>query len=360
MKTVLLIEDDLALRENTAEILELANYEVLTASNGIIGVAMAKKHLPDIILCDIMMPKLDGYKVLELLSKNRRTKFTPFVFISVRGQIQDIRKGMNLGADDYIIKPYTEDDLLNVLEKRLLKSAIMLHSAAESKPIAAVPYNEEIETLNDLKNYFEDYGMLFEFDKDDIIFTEGDHANHVYLLSEGTVKSYRINEQGKELITALYKVDDLFGYTSFIHNIPHKETAAAIEDIKLFAIPNAEFKTILNNNHKIVLEIIELLADNLSMLKEQLLQMAYSSVNKKTAAAIIKFVENLSHQPGGTIKIPRSDLASVAGIASETFIRALTIFKNEGIIKADGKNFKVVDLDKLRNIPSRGPNYFRL
>jgi CRP-like cAMP-binding protein/CheY-like chemotaxis protein len=350
MKTVLIIEDDQALRENTAEILELSHYKVITASNGLIGVAMAKKHVPDIILCDIMMPKLDGYQVLNKLSNYRRTQYIPFVFLSVKGQVQDIRKGMNLGADDYIIKPYTEDDLLNVIERRIAKSAILLDSGKERNPISAVPINENIETLNDLKNHFEDYGMLFEFNKDDIIYTVGDHANHVYLLSEGTVKSYRINEQGKELITGLYKVDDLFGYTSFIHNIPHKETATAIEDIKLFAIPNTKFKEILNSNHKVVLEIIELLADNLSTLKEQLLQMAYSSVNEKTAASIIRFVENLSHKPGGTIKIPRSDLASAAGIASETFIRALTIFKNQGIIKADGKNFKVVDLDKLKKI----------
>jgi CRP-like cAMP-binding protein/FixJ family two-component response regulator len=350
MKTVLIIEDDQALRENTAEILELSHYKVITASNGLIGVAMAKKHVPDIILCDIMMPKLDGYQVLNKLSNYRRTQYIPFVFLSVKGQVQDIRKGMNLGADDYIIKPYTEDDLLNVIERRIAKSAILLDSGKERNPISAVPINENIETLNDLKNHFEDYGMLFEFNKDDIIYTVGDHANHVYLLSEGTVKSYRINEQGKELITGLYKVDDLFGYTSFIHNIPHKETATAVEDIKLFAIPNSEFKEILNSNHKVVLEIIELLADNLSTLKEQLLQMAYSSVNEKTAASIIRFVENLSHKPGGTIKIPRSDLASAAGIASETFIRALTIFKNQGIIKADGKNFKVVDLDKLKKI----------
>jgi len=350
MKTVLIIEDDLALRENTAEILELAHYNVITASNGLIGVAMAKKYVPNIILCDIMMPKLDGYKVLNKLSSNKRTQFIPFVFLSVKGQLQDIRKGMNMGADDYIIKPYTEEDLLNVIEKRLAKSAKLMDSGKEITTITAVPVNEEIQTLNDLKNYFEDYGILFEFNKDDIIYTVGDHANYVYLLSEGTVKSYRINEQGKELITALHKEDDLFGFTSFIHNVPHKETATAVEDIKLFAVPSIEFKKILDNNHKVVLEIIELLADNVSKLKEQLMQMAYSSVNKKTAKSILRFVESLSYKPGGTIKIPRSDLASAAGIASETFIRALTIFKNQGIIQADGKNFKVVDLDKLKKV----------
>lgn len=350
MKVVLVIEDDLALRENTAEILELANYKVITASNGLLGVAMAKKYAPDMILCDIMMPKLDGYQVFNKLSTNKSTKFIPFVFLSVKGQNQDIRKGMNLGADDYIIKPFTEEDLLSVVEKRLAKASVLYNYKAESNSLNAEPYEEEIKTLNDLKNYFVDYGILYEYTTDDIIYRQGEHSNDIFLINEGAVKCYQIDEQGKELITALFKDDDLFGFTSFIHNIPYKETATAIEDTKLFAIPIVEFKNILNNNHKVVLEILELLADNLSTLKQQLLQMAYSSVNKKTAATIITFAEKLNRKPGETIKISRSDLASVAGIASETFIRALTIFKNMGIVKAEGKNFKVVDLEKLKKI----------
>src|SRR5210317_2043506 len=100
MKTILLIEDDTVLRENTAELLELYNYNVISASNGKIGVEKAKSILPDIIVCDIMMPELDGYGVLEALSKNSDTKYIPFIFLSAKTKHQDIRKGMNLGADD--------------------------------------------------------------------------------------------------------------------------------------------------------------------------------------------------------------------------------------------------------------------
>lgn len=350
MNTVLLIEDDLALRKNTAEILELSNYEVITASNGLIGVDKAKKNRPDIILCDILMSELDGYGVLNILSKNKNTKYIPFVFLSVKGQVQDIRKGMNMGADDYITKPFTESDLLSVIERRIAKSNILHDVETNNNSITAVPYDDEIKTLHDLKNYFDDYGILFEYNKGDIIYREGDHSNFIYLLSKGAAKTYKIDEQGKELITALYKEDDLFGFTSFIHNTPFKETASAIENSRLFGISNIEFKNILNNNHKVVLELIELLAENVSTLKQQLIQMAYSSVNKKTAATIVKFAEKLNYKPGDTIKISRSDLASIAGIAPETFIRALTIFKNKGFIKTDGKNFKVIDLEKLKEI----------
>ncbi len=350
MKTVLLIEDDRALRENTTEILELANYKVITGSNGLLGVDKAEKHLPDIILCDIMMPELDGYEVFEKLSKSKKTKHIPFVFLSVKSQNQDIRKGMNLGADDYITKPFTEEDLLNVVERRLAKVHKIDEPKANTIVLDALPYDAEIKTLNDLKNYFDDYGSLFEFKKDDIIYREGEHSNYIYLIDQGAVKAYKIDELGKELTTALYKEDDIFGFTSFIHNVTFKETTKAIEDTRLFGVSTIEFKTILNANPKVVLELIELLAENVSSLKEQLLQMAYGSVNKKTAITILNFAEKLNYKSGDTIKISRSDLASIAGIASETFIRALTIFKNEGIVKADGKDFKVMDFERLKKI----------
>ena len=86
MKTVLLIEDDVILRENTAELLELSNYKVLKASNGKTGLSLAKEHQPDIIICDIMMPELDGYGVIEKLSKSKTTKYIPFIFLSAKNR----------------------------------------------------------------------------------------------------------------------------------------------------------------------------------------------------------------------------------------------------------------------------------
>ena len=125
MIKILLIEDNLEVRENTQEILELASYEVLTAENGKIGVEMAKEIVPDLIICDIMMPELDGYGVLELLSKNKATKQIPFIFLSAKTERSDVRKGMNLGADDYITKPFTEDDLISAIESRMAKMSIL-------------------------------------------------------------------------------------------------------------------------------------------------------------------------------------------------------------------------------------------
>lgn len=349
MTTVLLIEDDTVLRENTAELLGLAGYEVLTASNGKTGVSLAKKNQPDIIICDIMMPEIDGYGVLKVLSKSKLTKHIPFIFLSAKTERNDVRKGMNLGADDYITKPFTEDDLISAIESRLAKVSI-LKELNPSQNVEIVQGNNELKSLNDLKNFFDDYGEEFTFKNEEVIYHEGDHSNHIYLISQGAVKCYQIDEQGKELVTALYKEDDLFGYTSFTQNIPHQETATAIANTKLLGISIINFKGILNKNHKVVLELIELLTDDLSDVKKQLLKMAYGTVNQKTASTILKFAEKMNRRPEDPIKISRNDLASVAGIATETLIRALTEFKKQGIIKAEGRNIKVINIEKLKSM----------
>ncbi|TGV04337.1 response regulator [Flavivirga rizhaonensis] len=349
MTTVLLIEDDAVLRENIAELLELSGYKVLTASNGKTGVSKAKKQHPDIIICDIMMPELDGYSALKTLSKNKLTKYIPFIFLSAKTERSDVRKGMNLGADDYITKPFTEDDLISAIESRLAKVSI-LQELNRNQNVEIIEPNDELKNLNDLKNFFDDYGEEFSFKNEEVIYREEDHSNYIYLISQGAVKCYRIDEQGKELVTALYKEDDLFGYTSFTQNIPHQETATAIDNTKLVGVSIIDFNDILNKNHKVVMELIELLTDDLSDVKKQLLQMAYGTVTQKTASTILKFAEKMNRRPEDPIKISRNDLASVAGIATETLIRTLTEFKKQGIIKADGRNIKVIDIEKLKSM----------
>ena len=348
MTRILLIEDDVVLRENTAELLELSDFEVITASNGRAGLKFAKAHLPDIIICDIMMPELDGYQVLDGLSKNNKTKFIPFIFLSAKTEHNDVRKGMNMGADDYITKPFTEDELISAIKSRLAKASIL----KEQTQSVGINFSNESEltSLNDLKNFFDDYGQQFNFNKDEIIYREGDHSNFIYLILKGAVKCHKLDIQGKELATGLYKEDDLFGYTSFTHNLPHEETAIAMKNTELVGISILQLSQILKANHEVAIALIDLLTDDLSNIKEQLLQMAYSSVNKKTANTIIQFAEKINRKPEDPIKISRSDLASVAGVATETFIRTMTTFKEMGLIKSEGRNIVVLNLAGLKDI----------
>src|SRR4249919_2771837 len=123
--TILVIDDNKDIRENTAEILDLAGYKTFTAENGKRGVEIAIKEKPSLIVCDIMMPELDGYGVLHLIRKNRETEHTPFIFLTAKTERNDFRKGMEMGADDYITKPFEGIELLNAVEIRLKKAAIV-------------------------------------------------------------------------------------------------------------------------------------------------------------------------------------------------------------------------------------------
>ena len=125
MKSILVIDDNADIRENTAEILELAGYQVTTAENGKKGVEQALKSKPDVIVCDIMMPELDGYGVLHLLRKNPEAQNIPFIFLTAKTERSDFRKGMEMGADDYITKPFDDIELLNAVEARLKKADIL-------------------------------------------------------------------------------------------------------------------------------------------------------------------------------------------------------------------------------------------
>ncbi len=107
------------MRSNLRDILELENFLPIVAANGREGIAAAKEQLPDLILCDVMMPELDGHSVLAALRADSRTAKMPFIFLTAKGEHADIRTGMNLGADDYLVKPVKVDDLLEAIAARL-------------------------------------------------------------------------------------------------------------------------------------------------------------------------------------------------------------------------------------------------
>lgn len=349
MKKILIIEDDVALRENTAELLELSNYNVCTAANGRIGIEKAQTEKPDIIVCDIMMPEVDGYGVLEALSLLPETNHIPFIFLSAKTEHKEVRKGMDMGADDYLTKPFEEQELLSAIESRLAKAAVLEKIIKEnSEKKTRTEDDDSLRNLNELKNFFDDNGVESTFKKGELIYKEFAHSNYVYLILQGVVKNHKMDESGKELITSLHKADNFLGFTSFVDNIPYQESATAIDDVKLAGISKNDLKDILGKSNKVSLEFMNLLTDNLSEIKDQLLQMAYSSVRKKTAQTILQFAEVLNKKPEDGIKISRYDLASVAGIATESLIRTLSGFKKDGLIEIEGRNIRIINLAGLQ------------
>src|SRR5690606_10067005 len=349
MKKILIIEDDTVLRENIAELLSLAQYEVNTASDGKKGVNAAKRQLPDVIICDIMMPELDGYGVLEALSKDEATMPIPFIFLSAKTERRDIRKGMELGADDYITKPFEESELLGAIKSRLARIAILNEGKGKIGP---GPANDRstLRTIDQLRRYFRDNGRAYHYQMGDIIYTEGSNSNLVYMIQSGVVKTNKSDGLGKELITAIYNADDFFGLSSFTKNIPYQELATALEETRTMGIPKDVLRQILGENHFLAMELMQLLSEDLSDAKEQLLHMAYGSVRKKTASTLCKLANKLQKDQQGRIHILRSDLASVAGMATETLIRTLSSFKKEGLIRIENRNIQIMDLERLRKI----------
>ena len=146
MKKILLIEDNKDVRENTAEILILAQYNVITAKNGKEGVELAQKEKPDLIICDIMMPVLDGHGALHLLSKNDETSSIPFIFLTAKAERSDYRKGMEMGADDYLTKPFDDVELLSAIESRFRKNDIL------KTDIIKKEFTKNISGINDFIN----------------------------------------------------------------------------------------------------------------------------------------------------------------------------------------------------------------
>jgi CheY-like chemotaxis protein len=346
MKKLLLIEDDVTVRENTSELLELSNYEVITASNGKLGIAKAKEHLPDIIVCDIMMPEVDGYGVLEALCKDPDMINIPFIFLSAKTEHKDIRKGMDLGADDYLTKPFEEEELLSAIESRLAKVAILASFENESTS------NKEAEVLKDLDDLREKFSQneLLSFKKGEAIYEKGRHANFFYLIWRGVVKAHRLDYQGKELITELYKEGDFFGNHASDPHSSYEDYATAMEDTQLYAVSREEFQRILSANPRITMQLVEVLNNNLLDLKQQLMDMAYGSVRKKTANTILLFAEKIKKHPLKSIRISRADLAGVAGMAPESLIRTLSEFKKEGLIEIEGRNIKLMDPEALKKL----------
>jgi CRP/FNR family transcriptional regulator, cyclic AMP receptor protein len=347
MKKILLIEDNDDIRENTAEILELAHYKVTTAADGKEGVQMALEHKPDLIICDIMMPVLDGYGVLHTIQKNEEIKNTPFIFLTAKTERSDFRKGMELGADDYITKPFDGTELLNAVDSRLKKLDVLKQHLA--------PNMEGLEILmqasfgkNNLQSLAEDRDVN-KYKKKQIIYTEGNHPNRLYYVVKGKVKAHKTNDDGKELVTELYSSGDFFGYIAMLEGTVYKDTAEAMEETELSVIPKEDFDDLLNNNAEVSKKFIQLLAKNISEKESQLLGLAYNSLRKKVAEALLllqkKYQENKDEK--FAITISRESLATIAGTATESLIRTLSDFRTEKLIDIQDGSIVILHQKKL-------------
>ncbi|MGF1564109.1 MAG: response regulator [Flavobacteriales bacterium] len=347
MKKILLIEDNEAMRENTAEMLELAHYEVITAENGKVGVELAKRESPDLIICDIMMPELDGYGVLYYLSKDPVTASIPFIFLSAKAEGSDVRKGMNMGADDYLTKPFEEMDLLSAVEGRLRRSEALQkeYQQGEEGLSAFLADARGIAALSELG---EDRKSR-QYQAKEVLYREGDYPNYLYLLKSGKLKVIRTDHYGKELVIGLVGNGEFFGYNAILEGTDQRETTVALETTEVLLIPRTDFLTLLESNRDVAVRFIKLLAGNVKAQEERLLQLAYAPVRERTARALLDLYERFVKDSGqDEIRISRDDLAAMVGTATESLIRTLSDFKEADIIRVKGRSISVVSPEKLK------------
>lgn len=351
MKKILLIEDNKDVRENTAEILQLAKYEVITAENGKEGVTLAQSEKPDLIICDIMMPVLDGHGALHLLSKNEDTASIPFIFLTAKAERSDFRKGMEMGADDYITKPFDDIELLNAIEGRLKKNEILKKEF--TKNIEGLSnFIEEVRGIDSLKKLWEERDARIYKKKDDI-YKEGNYPKGVYFINKGKVKTYQTNDLGKELITSLHAEGEFFGYLSLLREEKYLNSATTLEDAEIYMIPKEDFFSLIYKNSEVSRKFIEILTSNIHENEQQLIKLAYNSVRKRVAEALVKLSDKYKKENDlelFTMNVSREDLANLVGTATETVIRTLSEFKEDKLIEIAGGKITILNYKKLSTL----------
>tara|TARA_R110002049_G_scaffold76250_4_gene196090 strand:- start:9220 stop:10284 length:1065 start_codon:yes stop_codon:yes gene_type:complete len=352
MTHILLIEDNKDIREMTAGFLELKHFQVTTAIDGLDGIAKTQEVTPDLIICDVMMPKMDGFDVFEALRNNLKTATIPFIFLTAKSEIADIRKGMNLGADDYLTKPFEAEELIDAIASRLKISEFLKKSFSQNIAGVNAFFKEasQMPQLQDLSSNRE----LIAYKHNEDIYQKDKQANHIYFIAKGHVKTYQVTETGKEFVCGMFGKGDFIGQLSLLDNSgTYMETATAMESEQVCQIPKEDFTKLLFNNIEVSNKFIMMMSKNTIKIQEQLVDMAFSSVRKRAAKALLQLLDKgiISKQSHISINVPREDFAGMIGTATETAIRTLTDFKDEGIIKIeDSRTILLLNEKKLREI----------
>ena len=346
---VLLIEDNDEVRENVSDILELAGYEALTAADGKEGIKVAISQRPDAILCDIMMPDLDGYGVLKILGEREDTSTIPFIFVTAKSEQEDLRRGMNLGADDYVTKPFYKDELLRVLDVRIRKQRQRGGSTKLQAPTNWTGFLSS-EALRQAMDQLTQGSVERVYKRGEAIFREGEAVRDVFILQAGFVKMDKSTDFDKRLIVYVFSPGELFGYPEVIAARPYEHEAVALTEVSLLHISAEKVRQRLASEPNIADFLLGCLAAGLLDADKRMLHQSYFAVRKRCADTLLlaeSVFKDRSPWP-----MSREELSQWAGTAKETFIRSLTEFRDSGLVDVAGNKIRIVDADGLRDIPS--------
>lgn len=346
MNKILIIEDHLEVRENLQEPLELCNYEVFCAPNGETGVQKALSLQPDLILCDIMMPGIDGYEVLATLAQHPETAAIPFIFLSARADKADIRRGMLLGADDYLTKPFEEQDLLKAIQVRLLKSHLLKQ-----------PFQKSYEGLNSFLFQARQEGGLpldtnvqpgiRKYEAGQFIFRENDSPEYLYFLASGKVRLYRPQPEPPAVFTD-HEKGSFFGYKALISGQNYLHHAQVLEPAEVSMLSKSDFFLLLLFNRSFSIRFIQLLANQVKEQEKQLLKLVQEISRRRVADTILELCP--PGAAGGDAEIPLTDILSRSRIANLTLTIALRHLDREQAIALRQDYIRLLDTGKLRSL----------
>jgi DNA-binding response OmpR family regulator len=347
-KRILIIEDSVDIRENTAELLALSGFTVETASDGLEGVRLARTWNPDLVICDIMMPNLDGYGVLQVFSSQPELASIPFIFLTAKTDRADMRKGMEMGADDYLTKPFQEVELLKAIEARLKKTNTISSVVESVSDVAAV---QEALAFLDLPTWGGEKKIQTHAKKQ-VIYSEGDHPIRLYYLAKGKVKAYHTNKEGKYFITSFIQEGEFFGFVDILENQAYRESAEALEESQVVSVSAVEFQQRIKENIHLEVFFRKALTSYLLKNEKLMVEMAYQSLRMRVAMVLVELAKTYgtSLSEPLVIKLSREDLASRVGTATESVIRTLSDFKKEGYLDVKGGEMTLKNIEGLAKL----------
>ncbi len=353
MKNILLIDDDPELRQLTSQLLSHEGYRVVEAENGKRALELVVQRPPDLVLCDVKMPEMDGFGVLHELGRNPRTADIPFIFISGKVERADVRRGMDQGADDYLTKPFQASELLDAVEGRLKRSEMFRRPFAEGVEglDQFLDLARGLEVLKDLGKHHEP-SLLVEQEP---LYRQGDMLDHVTYIASGKIRTFNVNRDGKELTLGLHGPGDFIGFFSVLDKGIAKETAEALEPSKVVRIPKEELFALLFRDHDVSACFIKMLSHDVEDMKGRMLQLAYASIRQRVAQSLLRIHDRfaIENDPSLGVRITREDLASVVGTATESLIRSLSDLKEERLISVNGRDIRILNkpgLEKLAHL----------
>lgn len=290
---------------------------------------------------------MDGYGALEQLNKHPETATIPFIFLTAKADRLDLRKGMELGADDYLTKPFDDKELLTAIETRLKKKDVQKQFYSKSLEQLSNLVAKK-DGLAELQRIIEDHNPK-KFKKNQTIHYEGDRVLGIFVIISGKVKTVKMAQDGRELITGIFEKDEFLDVNTILTTDIYSDTAIAMEETMLCLIPREQLDKMLSLYPDIGAKFIKILANNIQEKEQRLLQFAYQSVRKRIAETIMRLIKQQSEN-GNSIKITRENLASMSGTAPETVSRTLTDFKAEGLIEKQGSTLTVLNIDKMSRL----------